>query len=172
MQTSQVAQLDDKGTLSEENQFVTFSLGDETYGVSVLSVQEIIGMAYITHVPSSLQYMKGVINMRGAVVPVIDMRIRFNMPLRAYDSNTVIIIIESRNRQIGMIVDSVSDVLGIPVTGIHETPQFSSNVDRDFIKSIGRVNENLIIILNVERIISGDSEEFKDDDRYTSGKIM
>jgi len=172
MQTVQTAELDERGSSVEEQQYVTFNLGDETYGVSVLSVQEIIGMADITHVLSALPYLKGVINMRGAVIPVIDMRLRFNMEQRVYDNNTVTIIVESRNRQIGMIVDSVSDVLSIPVAGLHESPHFSSHIDRDFIKSIGRVNEDLIIILNVERIIVCDGEEEAEDDRYPGGKIM
>lgn len=171
MENIQTVEIEAMTTVSHEQQFVTFALGDETYGVSVLSVQEIIGMVDITHVPSSLQYLKGVINMRGAVIPVIDMRMRFGMEKRDYDSNTVIVIVESRARQIGMIVDSVSDVLGIPVDSIHESPQFSSRIDRDFIKSIGRINEDLVIILDVDRIIVLDSDNGSDEEK-SKGKTM
>ena len=138
----------------EENQFVTFSIGGETYGVSVLKVQEIIGMTQITHVPNTLKYLKGVINLRGSVVPVIDMRLKFEMPKREYDSFTVIIIVEVEDRLIGMIIDSVSDVLSIPVTAIQEVPHFSSKIESDFIESIGQKGDELIIILDVGRVIS------------------
>ena len=138
----------------EENQFVTFIIGGETYGVSVLKVQEIIGMTQITHVPNTLKYLKGVINLRGSVVPVIDMRIKFDMEDREYDSFTVIIFVEVKDKLVGMIIDSVSDVLSIPVTAIQEVPHFSSKIESDFIESIGQKGDELIIILDVERVIS------------------
>jgi purine-binding chemotaxis protein CheW len=140
----------------EVKQYVTFIIGEETYGVNVLSVQDIIGMTQITPVPNTLSFMKGVINLRGAVVPVIDLRKKFNMDNREYDSFTVIIIVEVKDVKIGMIVDSVADVVGLPVTSIQDTPHFSSKIETNFIEGIGQLESNLIIILNVEKILSVD----------------
>ena len=141
---------------SDENQFVTFSIGEETYGVEVLRVQEIIGMTQITHVPNAVSFMKGVINLRGAVVPVVDMRIKFGMSERDYDAFTVIIIVEVKGRLVGMIVDTVSDVANIPVESIQDTPHFTAKIETDFIKGIGQLDSRLVIILDVERIMTAD----------------
>lgn len=141
---------------SDENQFVTFSIGEETYGVEVLRVQEIIGMTQITHVPNAVSFMKGVINLRGAVVPVVDMRIKFGMSERGYDSFTVIIIVEVKGRLVGMIVDTVSDVANIPIESIQDTPHFTAKIETDFIKGIGQLENRLVIILDVERIMTAD----------------
>lgn len=156
--------IDRKGERAEEeNQYVTFVIGEETYGVEVLKVQEIIGMTQITHVPNAMSFMKGVINLRGSVVPVVDMRIKFTMTEREYDAFTVIIIVEVRGRMIGMIVDSVSDVVSIPVKGIQDTPHFSAKIETDFIMGIGQIEEKLVIILDVDRIMS--SEELTELER-------
>jgi purine-binding chemotaxis protein CheW len=109
--------------------------------------------------------MKGVINLRGAVVPVIDLRKKFNMENREYDSFTVIIIVEVKDVKIGMIVDSVADVVGLPVTSIQDTPHFSSKIETNFIEGIGQLDNNLIIILNVEKILSVDELDSLDKDK-------
>ncbi len=140
----------------EEKQFVSFTIGEETYGVPVLRVQEIVGISEITHVPKTLPFVKGVINLRGSVVPVIDMRKKFKMDKREYDATTVIIVVEISGRHIGMIVDSVSDVLNIPVKSIQDTPHFSAKIETDFIEAIGQTKDELVIILDVEKIITSD----------------
>lgn len=145
-----------KDGTAEGRQFVTFMIGDETYGTEVLSVQEIIGMTKITHVPNAPVFMKGVINLRGSVVPVVDLRITFGMNERDYDVFTVIIIVEVRGRMVGMIVDSVSDVVNVPVDTIQDTPHFHSGIKADFIKGIGRIDERLVIILDVDKILTTD----------------
>jgi purine-binding chemotaxis protein CheW len=119
-------------TAVQEEQYVTFVIDEETYGIEVLRVQEIIGMTVITHVPNSMAFMKGVINLRGSVVPVVDMRIKFNMKERGYDNFTVIIIVEVKERMIGMIVDAVSDVVGLPLNSIQDTPHFSTKIETDY----------------------------------------
>ncbi|HOA07872.1 MAG TPA: chemotaxis protein CheW [Spirochaetota bacterium] len=149
----------EKISLGEENQFVTFMIGSETYGVEVLKVKEILGMTDITHVPNSLSFMRGVINLRGAVVPVVDMRLKFQLQEKEYDTFTVIIIVEVRERLIGMIVDTVSDVASIPVSTIQNTPHFTSKIETDFIKGIGQIESLLVIILDVDKILN--HEEFK-----------
>jgi purine-binding chemotaxis protein CheW len=149
----------------EVKQYVTFIIGAETYGVNVLSVQDIIGMTQITPVPNTFSFMKGVINLRGAVVPVIDLRKKFNMDNRDYDGFTVIIIVEVKGVKIGMIVDSVADVVGIPVTNIQNTPHFSSKIETNFIDGIGQLENNLIIILNVDKILSVDELDSLEKDK-------
>ena len=151
------------GEVHKLAEYVTFAIGEETYGVEVLKVQEIIGMTQITHVPNSMDFMKGVINLRGSVVPVVDMRIKFRMDEREYDAFTVILIVEVQERLIGLIVDSVSDVVGIPVESMQETPHFSANIETDYIKGIGNRDDQLIIILDVDEILS--SEELARLDR-------
>lgn len=140
----------------QEEKYVTFVIDAETYGVEVLRVQEIIGMTSITHVPNSMTFMKGVINLRGSVVPVLDMRKKFSMEERNYDNFTVIIIVEVKDRMIGMIVDSVSDVVGMPLTSIQDTPHFSSKIETDYIKGIGRIEDNLVIMLDVDKLVETD----------------
>ncbi len=143
----------------DTNQYVTFLIGNEVYGVEVLRVQEIIGMTRVTQVPNSMHFMKGVINLRGTVVPVVDMRLRFTMEEKDYDNFTVILIVEVKGTMIGMIVDSVSDVVNIPVKDIQDTPHFSANIRTDYIKGIGRIDEDLVIVLDVDKILSHEEIE-------------
>ena len=138
----------------EEVQYVTFVISEELYGVDVTKVQEIIGMTQITAVPNSAIFMRGVINLRGAVVPVVDMRSRFSMADKAYDFFTVIIIVEVHARLIGMIVDSVSDVVKLPVGSIQSTPSFNEKIETDFIEGIGQIENNLVAILDVDKILT------------------
>jgi purine-binding chemotaxis protein CheW len=147
------------GILKEEHQHVTFLIGDETYGVGVEKVKEIIGMTDITHVPNAAYFMEGVINLRGTVVPAIDMRKKFKMEPRHYDTYTVIIIVEVKERLIGMIVDSVSDVVSIPLSAVQKTPNFTSKIQTEFIEGIGQIDNSLIIILNVDLILSEEEIE-------------
>ncbi|OHD70544.1 MAG: hypothetical protein A2W19_09055 [Spirochaetes bacterium RBG_16_49_21] len=134
-------------------------IANESYGIPVLKVQEIIGMTEIVHVPNSPDFIKGVINLRGSVVSVVDMRKRFHMDEREYDMFTVIIIVEIKDMPVGMIVDSVSDVVDISETDIQNTPHLTAKIDTDFIAGIGQINDKLVIILDIERIFS--AEEIK-----------
>ncbi len=135
-------------------QYVTFAIGEETYGVEVLKVQEIIGMTKITAIPNSLVFMKGVINLRGTVVPVVDMRLKFNMDERAYDNTTVVLIVEVQKKLVGMIVDAVSDVASLPLENIQDTPHFTARIETDYIRGIGNLDDLLIIVLDVDRILT------------------
>lgn len=137
-------------------QFVTFSIGEEVYGVEVNKVHQIIGMTKITHIPNSLEFMKGMINLRGTVVPVVDLRIKFQMEEKEYDEFTVILVVELKERYIGMIVDTVSDVLTIPIKSIQETPHFSAKIETDYIKGIGNLEEQLVIIIDVNMILTSE----------------
>ncbi len=140
----------DAQTAEELVQYVTFLVAGETYGVSVQKVQSINEMVDITYVPHSRSYIEGVINLRGSVVPVISMRKKFALPVKEYDQFTVILIVEVKGRLIGMIADSVSDVVSIPVSGIQKDIQFSARVDTASIEGIGQIDEQLIVLLNVD----------------------
>jgi purine-binding chemotaxis protein CheW len=144
----------------EEKQYVTFLVGEETYGVSVIKVQSINEMVEITHVPTAQSFIKGVINLRGAVVPVIDMRKKFNLLMKEYDSFTVILIVEVKGRLIGMIADAVSDVVSFPVSDIKTNINFSARVDTSSIEGVGMAGESLIILLDVDTFL--DSEHLKE----------
>lgn len=138
----------------EHQEFATFMIGEEFFGVDILKVRDIIGISDITPVPKSPRFIKGVINLRGNIVPVVDLRVKFKMEERVYDGTTVIIVVEVRGRFIGMIVDSVADVIDIKTEGIHKSPHYSANVREDFIQSIGKKEDRLIIILDVDRILN------------------
>ena len=138
----------------EVKQYVTFLVGEETYGVSVIKVQSINEMIEITHVPKALSFIKGVINLRGAVIPVIDMRKKFNLPPKEYDSFTVILIVEVKGRLIGMIADAVSDVVSFPVSDIKTNINFSARVDTSAIEGVGMAGESLIILLDVDTFLN------------------
>jgi len=151
IQTSQNIISDTVANSSE--QYVTFLINNETYGIEVLKVKEIVGMTNITSVPNSEKYLKGVINLRGIVVPVIDLRIKFNIPEKEYDAFTVILIIEHRESLVGVIVDSVSDVITAPGQ-LQDVPNFHVSIDRDVIKGVLNKDNNLIIVLNPDIMLS------------------
>ncbi|HPS58757.1 MAG TPA: chemotaxis protein CheW [Spirochaetota bacterium] len=142
----------------ESSQYVTFLVAGETYGVSVHKVQSINEMLDITHVPHSNFYIEGVINLRGTVIPVVSIRKKYNLPYKEYDLFTVIIIVEVKDRLVGMIVDSVSDVVSIPVSDIQIDINYSVKIDTSSIEGIGKVKDQLIILLNVEHFLDDDKE--------------
>ncbi len=150
----------------EGQQFVTFHLAGEEYGVGILSVQEIIGYKELTRVPKVAAFIKGVLNLRGAVVPVVDLRAKFGMPEVEYNKFTVILIVNVQERIVGMTVDAVSDVIAFKDEDIQPTPDFSSNVRTEFITGMGRMDEKFIILLDVDKILS--LEEMSEVDSVSS----
>jgi purine-binding chemotaxis protein CheW len=139
---------------SDKDQYVTFTLEGEEYGVEVLKVQEIIGYQGFTRVPSVPSFVKGVINLRGLVVPVVDLRLKFSMDEKDYDKFTVILIMEVGDRTIGAIVDSVSDVLTLDNEDVQATPDFSSGISVDFISGMGRLGDKIIIMLDIDKVLN------------------
>lgn len=146
------------GAAEDVRQYVTFLVADEVYGVAVHRVQSINEMVQITHVPHSCSYIEGVINLRGTVVPVINMRKKYNLPHKEYDLFTVIIIVEVNEYLVGMIVDSVSDVVSLPVSDIQNDIKFSTMVDKASIDGIGKLEDQLIILLNLENFFDDKKE--------------
>lgn len=136
-----------------ELQVVAFKLAQEEYAVEILNVQEIIRILDITRVPRAPFFIEGVINLRGNVIPVIDLRKRLGLSNRTNSENTRIIITKLEEVTVGMVVDSVSEVLRIPTTGIEPPPSIISNVDIEFIDGVGKIDERLIILLNLPKVM-------------------
>ncbi|MFO7819337.1 MAG: chemotaxis protein CheW [Halanaerobacter sp.] len=145
--------------ISAANQFLTFEVDDEEYGVDVLKVQEIIRYREPTVMPNAPEVIKGVINFRGEVIPVVDLRKKFNLADKEYDNFTVIIALEVKNKIVGAIVDKVSDMVSFTDDDIQENLEFGSQVDTEFIRGMARLDERLIILLYLEKLLS--FEEFK-----------
>ncbi len=145
--------------MTDGNQFVTFTLADEEYGVDIMQVQEIIGYRGFTKIPNVNKFIKGVLNLRGLVVPVIDLRLKFNLEEKEFDQFTVIMIVEVDGRTMGIIVDSVSDVVALDNEAIQETPQFSSNINTDFINGMGKKEDKFIILLDINKVLTEEEME-------------
>ncbi|MDR2820857.1 MAG: chemotaxis protein CheW [Desulfovibrio sp.] len=135
-------------------QLVTFRIGEEEFAVEILAVQEIIRLMQITMVPRAPIFIEGVINLRGKVIPVINMRKRFNMPTVEYSSNTRIVVMEFEQRIVGFLVDAVSKVLRIPASTVEEAPPVVSGVGSEYIKGVGKLGERLLILLDLNNLLS------------------
>jgi purine-binding chemotaxis protein CheW len=135
-------------------QVVSFSLGSEEYGVDIAQVQEINRMVTITRVPRAPQFTEGVINLRGQLIPIIDLRTRFGMERSERTKNTRIVVTEVGSKRLGMVVDSVSEVLRIPVEQIEDAPDLVAGVDTEYIRGVGKMGDRLIIMLDLGRVIS------------------
>ena len=163
----QVAQpIEATAEASDQNQFLTFCLRNEVYAVEILSVREIIDFDNITAVPMMPPFIRGVINLRGSVVPVVDLASRFGKDLSQITKRTAIVIIELQNEEnlnIGIVVDAVNDVLDIPLTEIEPAPAFGAKIRSDFIKGMGKVDEKFLIILDVGNVLAVDELSLLDD---------
>jgi purine-binding chemotaxis protein CheW len=137
-----------------ENQLVIFNLADEHYGVDIATVEGIIKMQTITAMPHTPEFVEGITNLRGAVLPVIDMRKRFGMPLSEVTRDTRIIVVEVNGITVGMIVDAVNEVLRVPVDAIEPPSPLVTTVDSAFITGIAKVNDRLIILLDLGKVLS------------------
>ena len=146
--------------LAQENKFLLFKLGGEEYGIDIAKIQSIEEMVKIVGVPDMPNYVKGVINLRGKVIPVIDLRINFDMEEREYDDRTCIIICMIDDKNIGIIVDTVSEVVDVPEKNIEPAPNFKGGKEREeYIAGIGKVGEEVKILLDVSKLLSGQEIE-------------
>lgn len=143
----------------KEGKYLTFSLGAEEYGLEILKVREIIGYIDVTAVPQTPHHVKGVINLRGQVIPVIDLRAKFGMEIAEITKKSCIIVAEivrgSQKHSMGVIVDGVQEVLDIAEKDIEEPPQFGSAVDTNFILGMGKIDESVKILLDIDQVLSG-----------------
>jgi purine-binding chemotaxis protein CheW len=159
MSTNAAKQTDSAGQPGS-HQVLTFTLGSETYGVDILRVQEIRGWSPVTRIPQSPAHVLGVLNLRGSIVPIVDMRMRFQLERAEYTAVTVIIVlsIESANgrRDFGVVVDGVSDVIDVNAGDVKAPPELGSQVSTDFIQGLATVAERMVMLLDIDRLIGGD----------------
>ncbi len=135
------------------SEFLTFTLGDEEYGVDILKVQEIRGYDTVTRIPDAAGFIKGVINLRGTIVPVVDMRIKFNLGKAEYNEFTVMIILNVGKRVVGIVVDGVSDVLALQPEQIRPAPEFDRGLDPRYLTGIGAVDDRMLILVDIEKLV-------------------
>lgn len=143
--------------VTEGNQYLTFLLGEEQFGVDILCVQEIKGFTRVTQIPNMPPFIKGAMNLRGTVVPIVDLRCRFAMPAIAYDQFTVVIIVNMGTKVIGLVVDAVSDVLNVEESDIDSPPDFGTAIDTSFINGIAKASDHLITLLDIEKLLDLDA---------------
>ena len=148
----------EKSIAAREGKYLTFTLADEEYGIGILKIREIIGMIPITAVPQTPAYVRGVINLRGRVIPVMDLRLRFKMEEIEYSERTCIIVVEIEGQSgavmIGVVVDSVSEVLNIKGEDIEETPTFGTKLDTGYILGMAKMEGGVKILLDIDQVLS------------------
>ncbi len=147
-----------KAMADKEGKYLTFSLANEEYGIGILKIREIIGMMPITSVPRTPEFVKGVINLRGKVIPVMDLRLKFGMEAIDYTDRTCIIVVEILNQagtvQIGTVVDSVSEVLNVGGSDIEETPSFGTKLDTEYILGMAKMEGGVKILLDIDKVLN------------------
>jgi len=154
MEAEVLKKQEQKGRLeSDELQLVSFNIGTEEFGVDILKVQEINRMVEITKVPQAPHYVEGVINLRGKVIPIVDLRKRFSLELKEHDKNTRIVVVDIGGNILGMIVDSVSEVLRLPANTIEPPPEIVTGVNSEYIKGVAKLEDRLLIFLDLSRVI-------------------
>jgi len=136
------------------HEVLVFVIGKEEYGVDILKVQEIRGYEKVTAIPAAPAFLKGVVNLRGVIVPVIDMRIKFGLADPRYDSFTVVIILRLASRMIGIVVDAVSDVVPLTGSDVKEPPRLGSVVDSSYLTGVATINERMVLLLDIEKFLS------------------
>ncbi len=149
-----------KAMTDREGKYLTFVLDEEEYGIGILKIKEIIGMMPITTVPQTPEFVKGVINLRGKVIPIVDLRARFGMDTIDYTERTCIIVVEIEGAadmmMIGIVVDAVSEVLNIKGEDIEDTPTFGTKLDTDYILGMAKMEGGVKILLDIDRVLTGD----------------
>jgi len=153
VETAKKESVQQVGVETDGNQFLTFQLGDELYGVDILRVQEIKGYTTVTKIPNTPDYIKGVLNLRGTIVPIVELRTTFGMPTIDYTMFTVIVVVVVRDRIMGLVVDSVSDVLTISKKDIQAPPEFGAKVDVSVLSGIGKSGDKLVSLLDIDRLL-------------------
>ncbi|TGD73170.1 purine-binding chemotaxis protein CheW [Mangrovimicrobium sediminis] len=166
MNTAAVLQDEFSGIPGENGQYLTFILADEEYGIEILRVQEIRGWSRVTPLPNSPTYLKGVINLRGTIVPILDLRERFAMESLEYSSTTVVIVVrvehEDEQRVMGLVVDGVSEVYTLGKDQCQDPPEFGGSLDQRFVKSLASVDEKMIIVLDVDAFLTAELQRSLD----------
>lgn len=156
---SEDVSLDDEGDEIQENQFLTFGIEKETYAIDLLNVMEIIRLIQITPIPETFPFIKGIINLRGKIIPVMDVRMRFNIAEKAYEDRTCIIVVNIKGLEMGLIVDHVSEVLEIPESQTDAMPSVSKTASQRFVRGIGKTDGGVKIILDLDKLLFDEEME-------------
>ena len=152
-----------KASLNDLNKYLTFVLGKEEYGLEILRVKEIIGLMAITAVPKMPTYVRGIINLRGKVIPVIDLRLKFEMERIQDTEETCIIVVDLGETLVGVVVDKVSEVLDIQEVDIDTTPSFGVVIDTSFILGIGKAKDKVVLLLDITKVLTSETTRFSDE---------
>ncbi len=147
---------------TEGGEFLTFTLGPEEYGIDILKVQEIRGYDAVTTIANTPEFIKGVINLRGIIVPIVDMRIKFKLEKVTYDQLTVVIILNLASRVVGMVVDGVSDVIALTPEQIKPAPKFGATLETQYLMGLGTVDERMLILVDIEKLMNSSDMELVD----------
>ncbi|HEY9097254.1 MAG TPA: chemotaxis protein CheW [Thiobacillus sp.] len=139
---------------SAGNEFLAFTLGKEEYGLDILRVQEIRGYEPVTRIANAPAFIKGVVNLRGTIIPVVDMRIKFNLGEPSYDQFTVVIILNIAGRVVGMVVDSVSDVTTLSPEQVKPAPEIGAAFDTEYLIGLGTIGERMLILVDIDKLMS------------------
>jgi purine-binding chemotaxis protein CheW len=161
--SAQMSGINLSGNAAAGEQYLTFMLNGEEYGVDILRVQEIKGWEAATEIPNTPSYVLGVINLRGAIMPVIDLRLRFGFESAEYTDTTVVIVLKVRNEQaiertMGFVVDAVSDVYNISTSQLQAAPQFGGRVRTDYVKGLAMVDDKMVILMDIDHLVDSDAE--------------
>ncbi len=154
MATTVAAESADTAAGHMANEFLTFRLGKEEYGIEILKVQEIRGYDAVTHIANAPEFIKGVVNLRGIIVPIVDMRIKFQLEKADYDQFTVVIILNVTGRVVGIVVDAVSDVINLGAEQMRPAPEFGATINAEYIMGLGTVGERMLILMDIEKLMS------------------
>ena len=142
------------GLTTDGSQFLTFQLGEELYGVDILRVQEIKGYTAVTRIPNTPAHIKGVLNLRGTIVPIVELRTKFGMPTIDYTMFTVIVVVVVREKIMGLVVDAVSDVITLTPDQLRPVPEFNAAIASDHLLAIGALEDRMLILLDIEKLMS------------------
>ena len=147
-------EITDSNGVPASGEYLTFTLGREEYGIDILKVQEIRGYEAVTRIANAPPFIKGVINLRGVIVPIVDLRIKFNLGEPSYDQFTVVIILNIGKRVMGIVVDGVSDVIQLASDNLHPAPEFGSVLDTRYLLGLGTVEQRMIIMVDIEQLMT------------------
>jgi purine-binding chemotaxis protein CheW len=163
MQTNQGQTGQEQTESGAGRELLTFTLGNEEYGLDILKVQEIRGYEAVTTIAHAPEFIKGVINLRGIIVPIVDMRIKFKLSKVSYDTTTVVIILNVANRVVGIVVDGVSDVTTLKAEQIKPAPEFGGSLDTKYLLGLGTVDDRMIILVDIEKLMTSRDMELVDE---------
>ena len=137
-------------------EFLVFTLGDEEYGIDILKVQEIRGYDQVTRIANTPEFIKGVTNLRGVIVPIVDLRVKFSQGEVEYNDNTVVIVLNFGQRVVGIVVDGVSDVLSLAADQIRPAPEFAVTLSTEYLTGLGALADRMLILVNIEKLLNSD----------------